>query len=81
MAQAAAKLTTLPFNKDPVLFCQDLLLNDKRNDREIAEELELSASTIWYWRNEPRQHGRVSTVKKILNHYGWEIHYKRKKAR
>lgn len=79
--RAAGQLVVLPVNKDPVLFCQDLLLKDSRNDREIAEDIGVSPSCIWYWRNTPPWHGRISTVKKILKHYGWEIHYKRLRSK
>lgn len=70
-------LAILPVNKDPVEFCSALLWNDTRAEHEIADDIGVSTSTVWYWKNTPPLYGRISTVKKILAAYGWEIHYKR----
>lgn len=74
-------LAILPANRDPVDFCSALLWNDTRGDHEIADDIGISASTVWHWKNNPPLHGRISTVKKILVAYGWEIHYKRIKSK
>lgn len=72
------KVSALPFNKDPILFCQDLLLSDSSSDSFIAQEIEMSNCTIWRWRNDPPIFGRVKTMKAILDYYGWKLKYVRK---
>lgn len=81
-AKAKAKtqkqiIHTLPFNKDPVSFCTDLLWDDPHGEQIIAEEIGISRNTVWYWKNDPPTHAHITTIQKILKYYGWEIHYKR----